>query len=203
MQEPSQPSGSQLAAVTAAAAAAAQQQQQQPLFAPPPMAMPPLWQAHEGEPAGPPGALPTLLVQTQAQQQQEPMAVGSPGSVCVCKVSTHNPRGLIVHAHATRGVTRVALSAIKERETETRTHTHTHAHAIAHIHTQVDGCNIDLTEFQDNHRRSRVCKQHMRGLEVAVNGRTMRFCHQVRLGRPAAMLPCHSLRCALMRCVAL
>jgi hypothetical protein len=54
--------------------------------------------------------------------------------------------------------------------------------AAAHAQlTQVDGCSKDLTgtEFLDYHRRSRVCKQHMRDLEVMLNGRAMRFCHQV------------------------
>ncbi|KAG1676357.1 hypothetical protein FOA52_001152 [Chlamydomonas sp. UWO 241] len=45
---------------------------------------------------------------------------------------------------------------------------------------QVDGCSIDLmgANFREYHRRARVCKQHMRDLEVMLNGRAMRFCHQ-------------------------
>jgi hypothetical protein len=46
----------------------------------------------------------------------------------------------------------------------------------------VDGCSVDVagSEFRDYQRRSCVCKQHMRDTEVMLNGRSMRFCHQVR-----------------------
>jgi hypothetical protein len=71
-----------------------------------------------------------------------------------------------------RGDARVALTNVDC----TRTHTRTRTHA------QVDGCSIDFTatDFQDCQHRSHVCNQHKRDLEVMLNGRSMRFCHQVR-----------------------
>jgi hypothetical protein len=143
MQEPS--GGSKLPAGQLAAAAAAAAQylppppQQQlhlpPLFASAPaaMGMPLLGQApREGEPAGPPVVLPTPRASLQAQaqppllgqqhhhQHHQPMAVGSPGSVRLCQVSTNNTRGLICRqhgggVHAGRGDARRAASRERER----------------------------------------------------------------------------------------
>lgn len=46
------------------------------------------------------------------------------------------------------------------------------------VHCLVDGCNADLTNCREYHRRHKVCEVHSKTPEVTINGKKLRFCQQ-------------------------
>lgn len=46
------------------------------------------------------------------------------------------------------------------------------------VHCLVDGCNADLSNCREYHRRHKVCEVHSKTPEVTINGRKQRFCQQ-------------------------
>lgn len=49
------------------------------------------------------------------------------------------------------------------------------------VHTamcSVDGCNADLSNCREYHRRHKVCEAHSKTPEVRINGHKQRFCQQ-------------------------
>lgn len=42
----------------------------------------------------------------------------------------------------------------------------------------VDGCNADLNQCREYHRRHKVCELHSKTPKVAIAGREQRFCQQ-------------------------
>ncbi|KAH6806972.1 Squamosa promoter-binding protein-like transcription factor family protein [Perilla frutescens var. frutescens] len=45
-------------------------------------------------------------------------------------------------------------------------------------HCLVDGCNADLSQCRDYHRRHKVCEVHSKTPKVTIGGREQRFCQQ-------------------------
>ncbi|XP_027153036.1 squamosa promoter-binding-like protein 16 [Coffea eugenioides] len=45
-------------------------------------------------------------------------------------------------------------------------------------HCLVDGCNADLSQCRDYHRRHKVCEHHSKASKVTIGGRELRFCQQ-------------------------
>ncbi|OMP07708.1 Transcription factor, SBP-box [Corchorus olitorius] len=53
--------------------------------------------------------------------------------------------------------------------------THNGTHQVSCL---VDGCNSDLSNCRDYHRRHKVCELHSKTPEVTINGHKQRFCQQ-------------------------
>ncbi|THG23887.1 hypothetical protein TEA_004074 [Camellia sinensis var. sinensis] len=56
----------------------------------------------------------------------------------------------------------------------------------------IDGCNADLSNCRDYHRRHKVCEMHSKTAEVSIGGHKKRFCQQCS-SLPQVYWPVHAL----------